>query len=93
MNNQYEYIQVDPKVIQMLGGSDDMDAMVGELGGDLPNEAVASYRKPAPVKKNMFEGLSDVPVTVMPSPDCTAGILQEILNELREIKVILAGRE
>lgn len=94
MNNGYEYIKVDPKVIQMLGGSDDMsESMAGEFGDDdLPASFVESYGKKAS-QKNMFEDLDNDPVMVMPSQDSVPGLLQEILNELSEIKVILAGKE
>lgn len=88
---KYDYIQVDPKVIQMLGGDETMESVGDDLGADLPNETVASYGKKSNFNK-MFEDVNNQPVTVMPSVDSMPGLLQEILNELREIKEILAGR-
>lgn len=92
MNNKYEYVQVDPKVIAMLGGSDDMaESMQAEFGDDLPPSAVDSYNV-TPKTKSMFEDVNNNPMMLTPSQDSVPGLLQEILNELREIKVILAGR-
>ena len=84
MNNNYEFIQVDPKVIAMLGG-DDESILNEDLEADLPegvlNDFSMQAKTPTPVENNMNFG------------DKYEYLLNEILTELKEIKVILAGKE
>lgn len=84
MNNNYEFIQVDPKVIAMLGG-DDESILNEDLEADLPEGALNDFsmqaKTSAPVENNMNFG------------DKYEYLLNEILTELKEIKVILAGKE
>ena len=84
MNNNYEFIQVDPKVIAMLGG-DESSILNEDLEADLPASALDNFtmqpKTPAPVENNMNFG------------DKYEYLLNEILSELKEIKVILAGKE
>ena len=99
MTNNYEYIQVDPKVIQMLGGSDDMqESIAGEFGGDLPRSAVESYGQD--LKKRGFNesmlpdssSWMNLENNSVSSSDKQIELLQQILQELKEVKIILAGR-
>ena len=98
MNNNYDYIKVDPKVIQILGGTDDMsESMEGVFDGDLPAGAVEAYERDS--KKRGFnesmlpDSSSWMNLENNPVPnDKQVELLQQILQELKEIKVILAGR-
>lgn len=84
MNNNYEYIQVDPKVIAMLGG-DESSSLNEDLEADLPASVLDNFtmqpKTSAPAENNMNFG------------DKYEYLLNEILTELKEIKVILAGKE
>lgn len=93
MNNNYEYIKVDPKVIQMLGGSDDVvDPMSSSFGDDLSVDDVNSYMSQP--SKGMFKEsmLPGFEPNVNPNSTDNSEILKQILQELKEIKVILAGK-
>ena len=96
--NNYEFINVDPRVIQMLGGDEPIsDPLGGDMSDDLPSSVLESYN---PAKK-MSEGFGNQADPVFPSmqtrveaatADSKTELLKEILQELKEIKVILAGK-
>lgn len=65
--NGYEYVQVDPKVIQMLGGDDAAPDLSGdEFGADLPNSVLESYstpKKPKNFKEDFYPKFPNMPET------------------------------
>lgn len=101
MNNNYEYIKVDPKVIAAFGGDSSDDSFLNEL--DL-NEDLEKPSKPYKANNiNEQVGLSSnsfissimerEPVDVKnPDKNDIYSALMQIATELNQIKTILAGK-
>lgn len=85
---KYDYVKVDPRAIQMLGG-DAQDLLNDGLDGDLPESALQSFNETLLSDDMVSAEVDGSRVTVL---DKDEDILKQILNELKEIKVILAGK-
>lgn len=85
---KYDYVKVDPRAIQMLGG-DAQDLLNEGLDGDLPESALQSFNETLLSDDMVSAEVDGSKVTVL---DKDEDILKQILNELKEIKVILAGK-
>lgn len=83
-NPNYDYVTVDPKVIAAFGGDVEFDA----------SEDLNESFSPQPSISAGFK-IPDMlpPVNPMPMNDGgVVDVLKEIVKELQEIKVILAGK-
>lgn len=85
---KYDYVKVDPRAIQMLGG-DAQDLLNEGLDGDLPESALQGFNETLLSDDMVSAEVDGSKVTVL---DKDEDILKQILNELKEIKVILAGK-
>ena len=91
---KYDYVNVDPKVIQMLGG-DETSLLTEDFGGaDLSDNDVDEYSLNMRNDSKVFDTptFSTNKNNVVDQGNNRDYLLNQILNELREIKIILAGR-
>ena len=101
---KYDYVKVDPKVIQMLGGEDGVDETSAELSGDLPGGSFDKIPKSnsgiglLETFGNSFSNFQqsepaqeegDLLQQVLKG---NSDLLLQILQELRNIKSILLNR-
>lgn len=89
MNPGYEYVDISPEALKMMGASE-MDLMNegfdrGMVGDDLPTGFANPTSTPKPKQDFMSEDF-------MTSSENKDDILKQILKELKDIKVILAGK-
>lgn len=89
MNPVYEFVDISPEALKMMGASE-MDLMNegldrGMVGDDLPTGFADSTPTSKPKQNFMSEDF-------MTSSENKDDILKEILKELKDIKVILAGK-
>ena len=101
MNNNYEYIKVDPKVIAAFGGDASDDSFLNELdlNEDLDKPPkqykTKSINEQASLSSNSFISsiMENEPVDVknQEKNDIYSALMQ-IATELNQIKTILAGK-
>lgn len=89
MNPGYEYVDISPEALKMMGASE-MDLMNegfdrGVVGDDLPT----GFANTTPTSESKQNFMSE---DFMISSENKDDILKEILKELKDIKVILAGK-
>ena len=88
----YDYVKVDPRAIKMLGG-DSQDLLNEGFDGDLPSDAVDNFGENLQenvLTDDVFSATIDGDTVSVVDKD--ASVLKQILNELREIKAIIAGK-
>lgn len=97
MNNSYDFIKVDPRVIHMLGGDETDVLKEGLDSGDLSNEELTKLTEETSSKSVYDDLFSNPPELTTPvnteNTVTETSILTQILEELKEIKTILAGKE
>lgn len=95
-NNNYEYINVDPRVIQMFGGDEDISPL-NESVDDSPKFDVDSSIFASNTPNNMFQPqfppLNNMVGQSENKSSEEAELLKLILKELKQIEIMLAGKE